>query len=145
MKNKFIYALLGICFMSYAQEDLLPTKVEEAFQLKYPGISLDYWVKKNDLYFIEHDQRKSTFTAVFDRNGTWIETAEIISDFDIPQALSEFIEGQFPFGEVSYCEKVENTQTPEFYRVNLFDDGEYIIITADKEGKSAKITREEAE
>ena len=68
------------------------------------------------------------YSAVFKTDGTWLETAEMISDMDLPASLRDYIRKNYPQGSISYSEKVQSNDKTQFLRVNLdFKESSYII------------------
>ena len=77
MKHLWILALVMQCITGFPQEGELPRAVESAFQLKYTDTPIGDWWLENQLYYIDFKLRGASYTAVFDGQGTWKETAQI--------------------------------------------------------------------
>ena len=139
MKKLWTIALLMICITGYTQEGELPREVEYAFQTKYNDARLgDYWVE-NQMYYFDFTFQGGSYIAVFDRQGTWKETAETISELDIPEALKRYIRVNFPSGNICFCEQVEIPEMQIYLRVTIIDAGNVDrVIRSDLEG--TKIT-----
>lgn len=118
----FVHAL------AYTQEDELPAKVNNAFKLKYPKAKSVYWYFEDSIYKIEFEISSDTYTAIFSESGQWVETAKVISDFDVPATVIAAINKKFPGSEISYAEYVENGKGEKYYRINSYtEDADYII------------------
>lgn len=145
MKKIIVLALLFSCMFAYPQEEKLPQSVETAFKNKYPTSKLESWKVDNNLYYLDYSIKTNSYTSVFDKKGVWIETSEIISEFDIPTQLQDYVTDNYPDGRISYCEKVEIVSSSDIIRVNLFNNGKLIVIQSDKNGANIKIIKEENE
>lgn len=123
---------------------MLPEKVVQSFREKYPASRQEGWWLENNLFHIDFSSKGHYYTALFDGEGEWKETAEIISEMDIPQVLQDYIRANFPSGNISYCEEVENNELKNFIRVNLFDQGNVlVIICCDRGGKNITVQKPE--
>lgn len=145
MKKIITLLLVFSSALLLAQEEKLPKNIEDNFGNKYPTANLDDWRYENDTYYIEFSLKSNFCTSVFNGDGVWIETAEIISDFDIPLRLQNYIADKFPNGKISYSEKVESQNSKRFFRVNLFDNNTFIVITCNTDGSDIKVIREKTD
>ena len=137
MKHLWTLALVMQCISGLPQERELPRAVESAFQAKYIDIPVGDWWSENQLYFIDYNLRGGSYTAVFDALGIWKETAEIISELDIPESLKRYIRANFPSARICYCEQVESTGPLKFLRINLIDTGNIEwVIRSDQDGNN---------
>ncbi len=128
--KKILFIILAIFFNTWAntQDDELPAKVNEAFNLKYPKAKNVYWDLEDNNYKIEFEIFPDTYTAFFSETGKWFETAKIISDPDIPEKAVTAINKEYPDFEIYYSEYVENQKGEKFYRINSYaEDADYTI------------------
>jgi hypothetical protein len=140
MKRNIIIGLLFICAMAYTQNGTLPQAVESALKEKYPVTKFEGWWAEDDTYYIEFNYKGHSYTSAFGQDGTWKETAETISEMDIPQSLKEYIRDAFPSGKISYCEEVETGDMKKYLRVNLFDSSNILrVIWCDPDGLNIRI------
>ena len=79
------------------------------------------------------------FTSVFDQDGVWKETAEIISDMYLPSSIQTYIKKNYPSGTIGYCEDVETSAPVHFLRVNLIDGNRSVVLKSDKEGNNISL------
>lgn len=138
MKSLMAIPLILACVVSYAQIDKLPEVVETTFKAKYPKAKLDDWWSEHEQYHINYSISPDSYTGVFDSTGIWQETSEIISDFDIPETMKNYLNQKFPSGKISFCEKVETKESLRFIRVNFYDQNQPCIIICDTSGKNIK-------
>lgn len=139
MKTLITLAFILASALSVAQKPVLPDVVKTNFDIKYPESKLDDWWFENDQYHVNYTYHPYSYTAVFDTLGNWQETSELISDFDIPAGMKNYLREKYPSGTISYCEKVETKDDLRFIRVNFYDKNQFIIFQCDNAGR--KITR----
>lgn len=139
MKKIFFLAFVFVFFTANAQDDQLPEKIEQAFMNKYVGSKIDNWTINKELFYIEFYIKGDMYTSVFNEEGQWKETSEVISDTDIPTPLKEFIKRNYPKGEISYSEKVERENTASYFRINYSINENFIIIKSDINGNNIKV------
>ena len=119
-------ALISTCI--YSQDEELPSKVDNAFKLKYPDAKNVYWYTVEDGYGLEFEISTDTYTATYSENGSWIETAKVISDSDVPFEVVNAVRKKYPHVDISYAEKVETAKEEKYYRLNCYsEDADYII------------------
>jgi len=143
MKKLWIIALMLVCISGYAQQENMPLEVESAFQAKYTNARIGDWWVEDHLYHIDFIFQGGSYFAVFDLQGAWIETAETISEFEIPGELREYIRSNYPSGSICYCERVENAQRQLFLRIGIIDAGNVDrVIRSDLEGNNIVLQEE---
>ncbi len=140
MKTIMISVLLAFSMIAGGQDTQIPDRINAAFTAKYPGLKVDDCSVYDNLYSFEFYKHGSMFTAVFDKDGAWLETAEIISDMSLPASLQAYIKKNYPSGCIGYSEDVEDHSSVHYYRVTVTDGQKSVIIKCDTEGK--KITAE---
>lgn len=100
MKQFFLLSLvLFIVGSTQAQDDALPTKVQAAFDAKYPGVVDPYWGMDNDNYVIEFEFGGNDVVALFSSNGAWVETKQFVEQSAIPTAVMTAASKKYPVGE----------------------------------------------
>jgi len=140
MRKLLTLVLVLLSAAGYSQVGQLPENIKTAFQEKYSDIKIGDWWLDNEMYYIDFTLLGGSYTSVYDQNGTWKETSQIISDMDIPVSLTDYIHKRFPAGKISYCEEVETTGMNKFLRLYLIDTGNVTqIIKSDLDGKNTEI------
>lgn len=135
MKKLWTLVLVLACFTGYAQEGDPPLEVKSAFDIKYQEARLDNWWMENELYYFDYYKNGGSYTAVFDQQGEWLETAETISELEVPGDVNEYIRSNFPTGKICICEKVESVENQKFLRVTLIEKGNVSrVVRADLDG-----------
>jgi len=137
MKKLWTMVLMLVGISGYAQPENLPVEVGSAFLAKYnKAKTIDWWVE-NQQYYIDFVLGGGSYFAVFDQQGGWIETAETISEMEIPAELRGYIRSHFSSGSICICEKVENAQMQKFLRVSLIDaDNVEHVLRSDLDGNN---------
>ena len=144
MKTTLAIGLFFSCALAGAQDEELPEKVVQSFREKYPASRQEGWWLENNLFHIDFSSNGHYYTALFDGAGEWKETAQIISEMDLPQSLKNYIRANFPSGTISYCEEMESNDLKKFLRVNLFNQGNVLlIICSDRDGKNITLQKPE--
>jgi hypothetical protein len=135
MKKILLFLLAGLLFAPvFAQDDELPSKVNEAFKTKYPKAKSVYGFADNNNYKIEFEIAHDTYTAIYSENGNWIETSKVISDDEVPAKAVSALNKKYQGIEISYAELVESAKDGKFYRVNCYTDEADYIINVTTEG-----------
>lgn len=145
MKSIVLFFLLFASVIVYPQDETLPQAIGTAFKAKYPEARLDNWIVRDQLYYVDFTLKNGSYTSAFKEDGMWIETSEVISDYDIPAPLQNYISKNYPSGNISYCERVEAPGSSGFIRVNLYNNTENYVIQSDSNGANIKVSKEETE
>ena len=144
MKRLIVIAFIGLYMTVFAQDDI-PVKVEEAFKTKFPNAKLDNWTVNNELYSLEYYLKSDYYTSVFDQDGLWKETSEIISDDEIPVSLKDYLKMKYSGGIIFYTEKVIDNSNKNFIRVNFSINNEEMVVKCDMSGKNIEILNNKIE
>jgi hypothetical protein len=140
MKKLWILLLLLVCITGHTQEGDLPLELKSAFDTKYQKAKIEDWWVKNELYYLDFNFKGGSYIAVYDGQGAWLETAETISEMDIPVTVKEYISTSFPTGTICICEKVETSEKQHYLRVTLIDTGNVDrVVRADLDGKNIAV------
>lgn len=138
MKTFLVFMLLAISIIAKTQESDLPEKIENSFKAKYPMAKVDNWIFEDNTYSFEFYLKSSMYTAVFNPDGSWQETSEVISDTDIPGLLKDYINKTYPAAKISYTEKVDCFDGNKYIRVCFTVNYEEIKIISSPDGKNIK-------
>ena len=141
MKKLGTLVLLFTCLHVHAQINELPEAVAKAFKSRYPAAILEDWRSEDPFWFVDYSLNRYSYTAKFDSIGIWLETSELISDFEIPSQLKTYLGEKFPAAKICYCERVENKDSPKFIRVNFFDENRLSAICCDADGKNIRLLK----
>jgi hypothetical protein len=140
MKTLWTLVLVLAGFTGYTQDGDLPLDVKSAFDIKYQEARLDNWWVENELYYFDYILNGGSYIAVFDEQGNWRETAETISELEVPGDVNEYIRSNFPTGKICICEKVESAENQKYLRVSLIEKGNISrVLSADLDGKNIAV------
>jgi hypothetical protein len=123
---KKIIVLLSACllisFMGYTQKiipEKVPAPVKQAFATKFPAATdAKYEMNKKD-YKVTFNDKGAGTCANFDPTGKWLETKTTIIESDLPQEVSASVAKDFAGFKISEVAKVETTDKPLFYKMDL--------------------------
>ncbi len=140
MKKLWTIVLILVSITGYTQKRELPLEVKSAFETKYKEARLGSWWELSELYYFDYSSKGGNYTAVFNQQGKWLETAETISEMEVPAELSSYIRSNFPSGSICICEKVETAENQKFLRISILDEGNIDrVIKADLNGNNIEI------
>ncbi len=135
--------LVGTTLMSFAQST--PTKVQDAFNTKFPNAKSVEWEKENDTEWeAEFKLNGIEYSANFGTDGTWKETEHEIKVNELPENVKNTLANEFSEYEIEEAEMVE---TSDFngYEVEIEKGEETMEVVFDKSGKVIKKKFEDGE
>ncbi|MCB9013459.1 MAG: PepSY-like domain-containing protein [Bacteroidales bacterium] len=142
MKNLLLISLLFSCVFAYSQVSDLPQTVLTAQKDKYPNSKIDDWSLTDDgNYSMDFYISTNFYTSVFDKEGIWKETSEVIADEDAPSQLKDYLSKNYPGYKVSYTEKVQTSGSSIFIRVTFFLNGNTSAVQSDDKGNNIKVIK----
>ncbi|MFT6503234.1 MAG: putative lipoprotein NlpE involved in copper resistance [Crocinitomicaceae bacterium] len=142
MKKKIttMVLLVGLGIVSCAQETSseTPTKVEDAFNAKFPKAKHVEWEKENDTEWeAEFKLNGTDYSANFSDEGVWKETEHGIKIKQLPEAIQNTLSSEFSEYKIEEAEMVES---PDFsgYEVEIEKGEESMEVVFDQAGKIIK-------
>ncbi|MBD2083207.1 PepSY-like domain-containing protein [Leptolyngbya sp. FACHB-17] len=130
-------ALAG-CSSSYA----VPSSVQQAFNLKYPGINAR-WEEKPYGYEAVFVKDGREYEAEFSRSGQWLETEYELGADQFSAIVLERVRQQYPGYAVTKHE-IELTPNGTFYEVEIERGDEEIELYFDERGNLISNANEDA-
>jgi hypothetical protein len=128
---KKLIVLLSACLLfsliGYSQSipaDKVPAPVTKAFATKFPAATDVNYVLKQKNYEITFKDKGIGTSANFDATGKWLKTKTAIKESDLPKEVSAAIAKDFAGFKISEVTKVETTDKPIFYMMDLKNDKE---------------------
>jgi hypothetical protein len=115
-------ACLLISFMGYTQKitlEKVPASVKQSFATKFPAATDAKYEMKNKDYAVTFKDKGVGTCANFDPTGKWLETKTSISESDLPQEVSTSVAKDFAGFTISEVAKVETTDKPLIYKIDL--------------------------
>lgn len=135
MKKVFIFLIMCIATMAYAQDEETPMCVKEAFKTKFPGAKNVYWYPEETRCRIEFDLLADSYIVIYSKTGEWLETGKIVSDMEIPAIVTSSVKKKYPNCQISFAEMVVNKKGESFYRINSFNCDADLMINVNEDGK----------
>ena len=93
-------------FSQKISEKSVPQLVKEAFAKKFPGAKVEHWQKENVSYEAEFDFQKMEMSANFDEKGNCLETECEIKTAELPEAVRQYLEKNFPGKKIKEAAKI---------------------------------------
>lgn len=120
----------------------VPTKVASTFKAKYPSAEDVVWDMANDHYIATFNLDGSDASSTFEKDGTWKETVTEISEDELPEEISKYLEDNYDDNNINSASKIETPSSTTFsinVEVTETDDEDEeststIILTFDEEG-----------
>ena len=143
-KLLFIFSAALISLNMNAQKitaDNVPSSVTTAFKAKFSIAEKTTWELEYDNYQADFSVGKVDFSALFDKDGKWLETVTYIKPSDLPKAVKETLGKKY--GEVLSAyklddvEKVETEKTTK-YTMDVIKGEETFELEIDSEGRISK-------
>ena len=143
MKNFFILfsACLLISLMSFSQKmtpDKIPASVKQAFTKMFPiATDVNYEKEKKD-YEVTFMNKGVEMSANFDATGKWLETETVIRPEDLPKAVADSVERNFPGYKIADVGKVEKPGREFVYEMDLKKDKDGLEVQLSAKGNILK-------
>nr|WP_042296346.1 PepSY-like domain-containing protein [Nonlabens ulvanivorans] len=117
------------------QSDKVPQVVLNAFQAKYPGENDPDFELDDHGYWEAHFKKDGeSYRADFHADGTWRETENSIKKSEIPKAIQDAIEKEYPDKKVTEAEHVISATQGEFYDIEFKQEGKNMDVMYRKDG-----------
>ncbi len=125
------------------ESETAPKVVETAFQQKFPTAQKVKWEKENDTEWeAEFKLDGKEYSANFSSDGTWKETEHEIAKSDIPAAVQNTLNTEFPVYKIEESE-ISETADGTVYEFELEKGKSEMEVTIDASGKVLKKEVEE--
>lgn len=128
---KKIVVLLSACLlislMGYTQKitpDKVPASVKQAFAKKFPAATDAKYEMEKKNYEITFKDKGVGMSANFNPTGKWLETETAIMESDLPEEVSTAIAKDFAGFKISEVAKIETSDKPLIYEMDLKKDKE---------------------
>ncbi len=138
--KKLIIILIAFMFGINACSTVnVPEKIKDAFGLKFAKATGIKWEhEQNNRWEAEFDFNNTEMSAIFDKNGTWLETETEMEMENVPDAVKKSVKakfGSYKVIEVSFVETPEHSG----YEIELKNhNGEKMKVLFDNTGKGLK-------
>jgi hypothetical protein len=142
MKVTILTILLCFGFIiSSAQnikENNVPENVKESFSKKYPGLKVEQWEKDGVDYEAEFLLNKGEASAVFEANGNFKESEQIIKLYDFPKSAADYCTKNFKGYKIDVITKITDASEKVMFNVEMENGIEHFDATFDDKGNFIK-------
>ena len=118
----FLWLLAGILAMNFpvnAQKTVLPKKITNAFEYRFPAVKKVKWEKENETAWeASFKMGKTRYSAEFDTEGNWLATEHRIRKSDLPEAILKMLETDYAGYKLDEAELVD-TPDGHFFELEL--------------------------
>lgn len=100
--------VVSVGFAACAQKlnaSKVPAAVKAAFAKQYPGITAG-WEKENGKYEVNFKQRGNTMSALYEANGSLLETEMDIKIADLPATVKAYVKEHYKGKTVKEAAKI---------------------------------------
>lgn len=126
--------VIGSCIYAFGSSEGAPKKVQDAFLIKFPNVSIVHWEKESDNEWeAEFDIEGVEYSANFLTDGTWVETEHEIRRRDIPKKIKATIKTEFPKFKIAEAE-ISETSKGSVYEFQLRKGKEKIEVLINMKG-----------
>lgn len=141
MKTTFsmiaIASILSLSACGQTGQDV-PANIKTAFAQKFPNATKVNWGKETEKEWeAEFKMDGKEYSANYDNNGTWMETEYEISVKEIPTAVQNTIDKEFPGYKTGESEISETTGGKQF-EFSLKKEGTTLEVAIDISGTVTK-------
>ncbi len=130
-------AMLLLSGYGYCQKiaaDKVPADVKTAFQKKFPtAAKVSYEMEKVD-YEISFTLSGTECSAVFDKDGKWIETETDVKDADLPAKVKATLDKDFAGYKRTESVKLELPWRTDIYEFEVSKDNSKFEVQIDLDG-----------
>ena len=97
-----------------------PAAVQKTFEQKFPKATNVSWGKENKKEWeAEFTIDGSKISANFTNEGTWVETEKKITVSELPKAVSDAIQKQYPDWKITEADKTETAKNGVIYEADI--------------------------
>jgi len=116
-------------------KEIVPEKVKETFQKRFPHAKEVKWDKENkNMWEAEFKMNNREFSANFNADGVWKETEYKIQNSEIPPAVKATIDSLFSGYKIEEAAVIGNSEMKGF-EIELKNEKGAMIATISRDGK----------
>jgi hypothetical protein len=142
MKSNFLTIVLCL-IITIANAQLIkqtevPVTVKESFSKKYPGLNVEKWEKQGADYKAEFHLFKADASAVFETNGNFKESEQIIQLYDFPKSAADYCTANFKGYKIDIITKITDASEKVMFSVEMENGIEHFDAFFDDKGNFIK-------
>jgi len=134
-------ATLLISLFSFSQKmpaDKIPAAVKQSFIKMFPSATAVKYGSENKDYEVGFINKGAEMSANFNAKGKWLETETVIRPEDLPKAVADSVERNFPGYSIANVGKVEKPGKEFVYEMDLKKDKEGLEVEISAKGRILK-------
>ncbi len=137
----------GVATAQKLTVDKVPAEVRQAFMKKFPTVYNYTWEMEDQNYEVSFKLDGKEASANFDATGAWLESEFEMSKSDLPQAITDAIQRDFPDFKTEEAVKGETPEKGTFFEVKVEKSEEEYEATYSESGTllEKKLINEEEE
>lgn len=136
-----ILAGLPISVMSFSQKtaaDKIPAPVKSSFTKMFPNATVVKYEKEKKDYEVLFRDMGVEKSANFDATGKWLETETSLKPEDLPKAVADSVERNFPGYTIAGASKIDKPGNESVYEMDLKKDKNGIEVEYSEKGNILK-------
>lgn len=139
-----IFASALVCFgltTTYAQKltaDKVPANVQASFKKQFPKATKTQWEMENTDYEVEFKDNGIEYSAVYNKDGQWLSTEQEIKKAELPAAVKQAVEKEFPKAELEETEKITYPNNSMAYEMEVEQGEQKFEVQFSADGKLLK-------
>ncbi|WP_162052324.1 PepSY-like domain-containing protein [Pontibacter pamirensis] len=141
LKSFFLLAAGFFLLVSCEQlEDILPnspkvpSEINNDFAERYPNAQDVEWEKEGDIWEGEFEANSVEVSVLYDANFNWVRTERDIPVDDLPVEAKDYIEANFPGGNLEEAATFESLEEGNGFVAELSQNGKEYELFFDEEG-----------
>ncbi|MHB8260583.1 MAG: PepSY-like domain-containing protein [Bacteroidia bacterium] len=143
--KKIVIAMAFVCLATsatYAQkinEDKVPATALSNFKKQFATATKAQWEMDDADFEVNFKNNGIEYAAKYDKQGNWLETEQEIKKSELPVAVKQAVEKEFPKAEIEETEKVTYPNNiPAIYEMEIEKDKQKFEVQFSAEGKLLK-------
>lgn len=145
-KTILIIILLAFTYISNAQklkDSDVPTAVKTAFVKMYPGAISVEWEMENSKYEAEFKESGAETSAIFEANGTYVQTDVEIAVSSLPGGVSQYVTKNLKGEKIKEATKITDAKGTITYEAEVggkdyIFDASGVFLKIDSDGPDDK-------
>jgi hypothetical protein len=122
--KKLTTLLLGAAFIASAftlstQGTKIPAKVKTAFANHFKTATQVKWKAEKQYFEVTFELNDKDYSALFDANGTLLETEVEIAQDELPNGVLSYIQTHYPSQKIKAVEKITDSNQVTTYEIEL--------------------------
>jgi len=102
------------------KKPVAPATVQKTFEQKFPKATKVSWGKENEKEWeAEFTFKGSKLSANFTSDGAWVETEKEISVSELPKAVADAIQKQYPDWKITEADQTETAKNGVIYEADI--------------------------